>query len=219
VYFDLFNLALNVLRFFSGTHTTSAEFFMCMSIVIFCCAEDVPQPTTGLDYQIARISTTISSADASPASTSAAAASTGGNSNGDGSHSGAAAAAVEVQEVQSTFQLWEIGGGRTMVRMTDICLTPESVQRAMAVIVVDLSKPARVVDDLQFWLGALKAQVRALLTQQGQNKSRPLSRVLCASELQGIFMALKEEISTAQNINLKNILSTAHPMPCGFLNN
>lgn len=124
-----------------------------------CCAEDVPQPTTGLDYQIARISTTISSADASAASAAASAsASSGGNSNGE--HGPAAAAAVEVQEVQSTFQLWEIGGGRTMVRMTDICLTPESVQRAMAVIVVDLSKPTRVVDDLQFWLGALKAQVR-----------------------------------------------------------
>ena len=77
-----------------------------------------------------------------------------------------------MQEIQSTFQLWEIGGGRTMVRMADICLTPESVQRAMAVVVVDLSKPARVVDDLQFWLGALKAQVCALALWQNLSLCR-----------------------------------------------
>jgi hypothetical protein len=144
---------LSILPFKSCAVTDVALLFFS-----FCCAEDVPLPTTGLDYQIARISTTISSADALAASASAAG--SGGNNNGDGSST---AAAVEVQEVQSTFQLWEIGGGRTMVRMADICLTPESVQRAMAVVVVDLSKPARVVDDLQFWLGALKAQVRTLL--------------------------------------------------------
>lgn len=68
--------------------------------------EDVPNPTTGLDFQIARISV---SSDAS-------------------------------NEVQSTFQFWEIGGGRTMSKMVEICLKPENIQSAMAVIVLDLSK-------------------------------------------------------------------------------
>jgi hypothetical protein len=79
---------------------------------MFVFAEDVPPPTTGLDYQIARILSEQSASNA--------------NSNSSSS--------------EATFQFWEVGGGKQMSKMVEIGLTADNVQRAMAVIVLDLSK-------------------------------------------------------------------------------
>lgn len=47
-------------------------------------------------------------------------------------------------EVQSSFQLWEVGGGQSMARLVDVCLKPEQIMSAFAVIVLDLEKAIRL---------------------------------------------------------------------------
>jgi len=55
---------------------------------------------------------------------------------------------------------WELGGGRKLVSLLDICVTPETLQHTFAIITVDLSKPSSVVEELNYWLDTLRKRVK-----------------------------------------------------------
>mmetsp|Transcript_41031 Transcript_41031/g.80482 ORF Transcript_41031/g.80482 Transcript_41031/m.80482 type:complete len:449 (-) Transcript_41031:42-1388(-) len=74
---------------------------------------------------------------------------------------------------------WELGGGRALVNLLDIALTADTIAHTFALIVVDLSRPSAVVDDVQYWLGVLKNRVKAVVSQLSQSSS-PLPKALLA---------------------------------------
>lgn len=52
-----------------------------------------------------------------------------------------------------------IGGGRALTSLADIALSPEMLKITMVVIVLDLSKPSRVISDLMFWINLLRYSI------------------------------------------------------------
>eukprot|EP00455_Lapot_gusevi_P037270 TRINITY_DN4162_c0_g1_i1.p1 TRINITY_DN4162_c0_g1~~TRINITY_DN4162_c0_g1_i1.p1 ORF type:complete len:393 (+),score=75.63 TRINITY_DN4162_c0_g1_i1:54-1232(+) len=70
---------------------------------------------------------------------------------------------TQPEKDSTLFHFWEIGGGRAMSRLIEICLKPETLENALIVLVLDLSKPWRVLEDLQFWLKVVREQMMACL--------------------------------------------------------
>lgn len=56
-------------------------------------------------------------------------------------------------------RLWEVGGGRPLSRLLSIPLSPASVENCLVVIVLDLSKPGKLITELEFWLNAVRITV------------------------------------------------------------
>lgn len=57
---------------------------------------------------------------------------------------------------QTKFNIYELGGGRTLSNMLSAILNERSIQNSTVCIVVDLSKPANSVDSVLFWLNAVR---------------------------------------------------------------
>ena len=98
--------------------------------------DDVPKPTTCLDYKYTR--STVKDSAALAAS------------------SGAGGSAAN--EEKSVSHFWELGGGRSLVDLLSIPITPQSIQDCLVVLTVDLSSPriTRLVDDISFWIGLVR---------------------------------------------------------------
>lgn len=58
---------------------------------------------------------------------------------------------------------WELGGGRKLVNLLNICITPENLSQSLVVISVDMSKPSSIVDNLEFWLKTFRNRMKVCL--------------------------------------------------------
>lgn len=72
---------------------------------------------------------------------------------------------TSVSEEKSLSNYWELGGGRSLVGLLDTAITPELLADTVLVIVLDLSKASRVMDDLLFWVQYFKRITDACLTK------------------------------------------------------
>lgn len=61
--------------------------------------------------------------------------------------------------------IWELGGGRSLVNLLNIAIHAESVREMMLMIVVDLSAPSRVMDDLMYWIKTVRHHIQSSLSQ------------------------------------------------------
>jgi len=59
--------------------------------------------------------------------------------------------------------VWELGGGRSLVRLLDIAINLSTVEKTGIVVVADLSRPAETLVDLEFWLSAALRRVKEVL--------------------------------------------------------
>jgi len=76
-----------------------------------------------------------------------------------------------------------LGGGRVMNRLVDIAVTPDAVRDLLVVVVLDLSRISRVVDDLMYWLELLRKRVDACLTKlRDENSDLPVRLLALARE-------------------------------------
>lgn len=103
---------------------------MPCSNVLYCPAagsEDVPKPTTSLDYKYLRSS-------------------------------------VGMSLKKDLSHFWELGGGRALVNLLDIALTADRLRDSFVVIVLDLSKPWRVLADATYYLDLVRKRVDVCLT-------------------------------------------------------
>jgi GTPase SAR1 family protein len=66
-----------------------------------------------------------------------------------------------LSETRELSHVWEVGSGRAMARLLEVAVTSQSVDSAMVVVVVDLSRPASALDSLQFWFKKIRAHVQA----------------------------------------------------------
>jgi dynein light intermediate chain 2 len=55
--------------------------------------------------------------------------------------------------------IWELGGGISLAGLIDVPITPQRLSTAVAVVVVDMSRPGDVVSDAMTWLGLLRKRV------------------------------------------------------------
>lgn len=55
--------------------------------------------------------------------------------------------------------IYELGGGRQLSNLVSVALTKENFRSFAYVLVVDLSKPGNLIDDLNFWIDAIKQSV------------------------------------------------------------
>lgn len=99
---------------------------------------------------------------------------------------------------------WELGGGRKLVSLMDICITPETLPHTFAIITVDLSKPTSVVDNLQFWLEALRSRIKACAAKL---KDHEVKR--CKDNVLQMFDPQHEDINSI-NMGCVPILIVAH---------
>ena len=67
--------------------------------------------------------------------------------------------------------IWELGGGEDQANLMDAVITPEHLRCFVAVIVVDLSKPATVLDSLAFWMDRLRQRIDNCLRVMKEKKS------------------------------------------------
>lgn len=58
---------------------------------------------------------------------------------------------------------WELGGGRSLSHLLDICVAPETLKHTLVVINVDLSRPSFVLNDCLYWIEKLRARVKACI--------------------------------------------------------
>jgi len=65
---------------------------------------------------------------------------------------------------------WELGGGRKLVSLMDICVTPETLQHTFAIITVDLSKPTAVIEELNYWLDTLRKRVKQCIAKLAESE-------------------------------------------------
>jgi len=70
--------------------------------------------------------------------------------------------------------IWELGGGRVFTDLLNIAITPQSLPHTLAIVVIDLSKPWRLVDDLAFWLTTLRQHANKIKAQNPQAYARSL---------------------------------------------
>jgi dynein light intermediate chain 2 len=54
---------------------------------------------------------------------------------------------------------WELGGGRTLQKLLDVPLSGAKIEDAMILIVVDLSRPWRVLSDAQHWFQYIRGVI------------------------------------------------------------
>lgn len=54
--------------------------------------------------------------------------------------------------------VWELGGGRSLSKLIEVVLTPETAASAVAAIVLDLSNPSSLVEELRYWVKLLKSR-------------------------------------------------------------
>jgi len=59
-----------------------------------------------------------------------------------------------------------------LAKLLDIAVNAETVPKSGIIIVVDLSKPCEMIDDLNFWLRAATRRVREILDKVAQKKPR-----------------------------------------------
>jgi len=70
--------------------------------------------------------------------------------------------------------IWELGGGRSLVKLMDISINADTVQHTGVVIVADLSKPETMIQEVKFWLQAAKKRVKEILDKVAQRRPQVL---------------------------------------------
>ena len=59
--------------------------------------------------------------------------------------------------------VYELGGGRVLSNLLQSVFTGNSIENAMIVIVIDLTKPGNSVDNLLYWLDVVKQSTHPAL--------------------------------------------------------
>uniref|UniRef100_A0A7S3GCS5 Cytoplasmic dynein 2 light intermediate chain 1 n=1 Tax=Palpitomonas bilix TaxID=652834 RepID=A0A7S3GCS5_9EUKA len=52
--------------------------------------------------------------------------------------------------------LWELGGGKKMEQLVDVVITPHTIANAVVVVMLDLSKPSVIFNDILYWMQRIK---------------------------------------------------------------
>merc|ERR1712203_801554 len=72
---------------------------------------------------------------------------------------------TEITSEKNLIHLWEVGGGRSFSVHIDICITPAILASTMVVLVLDLSRLSRLVNNFLFWLKLLKSRIKSCLAK------------------------------------------------------
>lgn len=65
----------------------------------------------------------------------------------------------------SLVHFWELGGGRRLVQLLDLIITPEHIADTLVLIAVDLSKPSKALDHAQFWMQQVRTRSNTVLAK------------------------------------------------------
>lgn len=65
---------------------------------------------------------------------------------------------------------WELGGGRRMDKLLEIAVTSQSVDRSLAVVVLDLSQPHTVAESLAYWVKRVRAHAASCLNKRAKTE-------------------------------------------------
>lgn len=95
---------------------------------------------------------------------------------------------------------WELGGGRSLVTLMDICLTPDTLAHTFIIITLDLSRPSMVVEDLVYWLEVVRKRIKSSLGSMYQ--SHPLVPKELAESAKDIFGAEHPDLAQVDLVEL-----------------
>lgn len=65
----------------------------------------------------------------------------------------------------SLSNFWELGGGRSLVKLLDLAITPERLADTIIFVVLDLTRTSKVVDDAFYWVELIRSRIDAALTK------------------------------------------------------
>jgi len=65
-------------------------------------------------------------------------------------------------DASDLLNIWEVGGGRALTKLLEVPLATYQLPRTLVLIVLDLSKPARLVNDANYWLGVVRSHMMRL---------------------------------------------------------
>lgn len=134
---------------------------------------------------------------------------------------------------------WELGGGRALVNLMEICITPNTLENTLVVLNLDLSRQSAIIDDCQYWLEMLRARVRDCNTALHEKKSNIPKKLEAAQREQlgdqhedlnrvdiiGIpvlivankYDYIKDENAEKLKVIAKSLRVLAHSQGCGLL--
>jgi GTPase SAR1 family protein len=72
---------------------------------------------------------------------------------------------VGISAEKQLTHVWELGGGRHLLKLIEIAVTSQSVEHSLIVVTVDLSKPNDVVNSLVYWLKKVRSHVSACVAK------------------------------------------------------
>lgn len=84
---------------------------------------------------------------------------------------------VGISAEKDLSHFWELGGGRSLVKLVEIAVTSQSVEHSMIVVAIDLSKPSRAASSLVYWLKKIKAHVGACIDKLCKKEPEARARI------------------------------------------
>ncbi len=64
---------------------------------------------------------------------------------------------------QALAHVWELGGGKSHLKLMDIAINTDTLRNTMVVVVVDMSDPRRAYEDAIFWLAAAQRRAKTVV--------------------------------------------------------